>query len=141
MKKNFYDFASVKRACIGMSLCCMVAGVQAASTTDVFAQRFDVELSLNNTTLKAVVNSLKQQTDIVFSYDTALESLRVNKVSVKAKNKGIEAILEQAFRGTEIKYKIEDRIVLIYKEDTPVAKANAKQQITKKISEIGRAHV
>ena len=134
MKKNFYDFASVKRACIGMSLCCMVAGVQAASTTDVFAQRFDVELSLNNTTLKAVVNSLKQQTDIVFSYDTALESLRVNKVSVKAKNKGIEAILEQAFRGTEIKYKIEDRIVLIYKEDTPVAKANAKQQITKKIS-------
>ena len=30
MKKNFYDFASVKRACIGMSLCCMVAGVQAA---------------------------------------------------------------------------------------------------------------
>ncbi len=61
MKKSFYDFACVKRLCIGMSLCCMVAGAQAAPTSSAFDQRFDVEFSLNNTTLKTVVNSLKNK--------------------------------------------------------------------------------
>ncbi len=136
MKKSFYDFACVKRLCIGMSLCCMVAGAQAAPTSSAFDQRFDVEFSLNNTTLKTVVNSLKKQTDIVFSYDTSLESLRVNNVSVKAENEKIEAILDQAFRGTGIKYKIEDRIVMLYSGKEPSAKANATQQSTKKISGI-----
>ena len=136
MKKSFYDFACVKRLCIGMSLCCMVAGAQAAPTSSAFDQRFDVEFSLNNTTLKTVVNSLKKQTDIVFSYDTSLESLRVNNVSVKAENEKIEAILDQAFRGTGIKYKIEDRIVMLYSGKKPSAKANATQQSTKKISGI-----
>lgn len=136
MKKSFYDFACVKRLCIGMSLCCMVAGAQAAPTSSAFDQRFDVEFSLNNTTLKTVVNSLKKQTDIVFSYDTSLESLRVNNVSVKAENEKIEAILDQAFRGTGIKYKIEDRIVMLYSGKESSAKANATQQSTKKISGI-----
>ncbi len=136
MKKRFYDFTSVKRLCVGMSLCCMVAGAQAAPTSSAFDQRFDVEFSLNNTTLKTVVNSLKKQTDIVFSYDTSLESLRVNNVSVKAENEKIEAILEQAFRGTGIKYKIEDRIVMLYSGKEPSAKANATHQSTKKISGI-----
>ncbi len=136
MKKSFYDFTSVKRLCVGMSLCCMVAGAQAAPTSSAFDQRFDVEFSLNNATLKAVVNSLRKQTDIVFSYDTSLESLRVNNVSVKAENEKIEAILDQAFRGTGIKYKIEDRIVMLYSGKEPLAKANATQQSTKKISGI-----
>lgn len=136
MKKRFYDFTSVKRLCVGMSLCCMVAGAQAAPTSSAFDQRFDVEFSLNNATLKTVVNSLKKQTDIVFSYDTSLESLRVNNVSVKAENEKIEAILDQAFRGTGIKYKIEDRIVMLYSGKESSAKANATHQSTKKISGI-----
>jgi len=136
MKKRFYDFTSVKRLCVGMSLCCMVAGAQAAPTSSAFDQRFDVEFSLNNATLKTVVNSLKKQTDIVFSYDTSLESLRVNNVSVKAENEKIEAILDQTFRGTGIKYKIEDRIVMLYSGKESSAKANATHQSTKKISGI-----
>lgn len=137
MKKSIYDFTSVKRLCVGMSLCCMVSGVHAAPTSSAFSQRFDVEFSLNNTTLKSVVNSLRKQTDVVFSYDTSIESLRVNSVSVKAENEEIEEILNQAFRGTDIKYKIEDRIVMLYAGDKgAMAKANTAQQNTKKVSGI-----
>lgn len=114
MKKRFNDLISMKRLCIGISLCCMVTGGQAAPTSGVIDQRFDVELSLSNTTLKSVVNSLKRQTDIVFSYDTSLESLRVNNVSVRVKDETIDTILEQVFRGTGIKYMIEDRIIFLY---------------------------
>lgn len=135
MKKRFYDFTSAKRLCVGMSLCCMVSGAQATPASSAFNQRFDVEFSLNNTTLKSVVNSLKRQTDVVFSYDTSLESLRVNNVAVKAENEEIEAILEQAFRGTGVMYKIEDRIVMLYAGDkAALAKTSVTQQSTKKIS-------
>lgn len=137
MKKSMNDFISIKRLCVGISLCCMVAGAQAAPTSSAFGQRFDVELSLNNATLKSVVSSLKKQTDVVFSYDTSLESMRVNNVSVKAENEEIEKILDQAFRGTGINYKIEDRIVVLYSGSKALSgKANATQQSTKKVTGI-----
>lgn len=137
MKKSMNDFISIKRLCVGISLCCMVAGAQAAPTSSAFDQRFDVELSLNNATLKSVVNSLKKQTDVVFSYDTSLESMRVNNVSVKAENEEIEKILDQAFRGTGINYKIEDRIVVLYSGSKALSgKTNATQQSTKKVTGI-----
>lgn len=139
MKKRFNDLISMKRLCIGISLCCMVTGGQAAPTSGVIDQRFDVELSLSNTTLKSVVNSLKRQTDIVFSYDTSLESLRVNNVSVRVKDETIDTILEQVFRGTGIKYMIEDRIIFLYSGNKkPVAKLNLVQQNTKVISGVIR---
>lgn len=135
MKKRMNDLISIKRLCVGISLCCMVAGAQAAPASSAFDQRFDVELSLNNATLKSVVNSLKQQTDIVFSYDTALEAMLVNSVSVKAENAEIERILDQAFRGTGISYKIEDRIVVLYSGSKALSgKSNSTQQSTKKVT-------
>ena len=137
MKKKIYDFVSMKRLCVGISLCCMVAGVQAAPTSSAFEQRFNVEIALNNTTLKSVVNALKKQTDVVFSYDSSLEALLVNNVSLKAENESIEAILDQAFNGTGIKYKIEDHIVVLYSGSEKVAaKTSVTQQKTKKISGI-----
>lgn len=137
MKKKTYDFASLKRLCIGLSLCCMVTGAEAAPASSAFNQRFDVALSLHNATLKSVVQSLKKQTDILFSYDTSMESFKVNNVSVKAEKESIEAILNQVFAGTDIRYKIEDGIVMLYSPShAPVAGRNAAQQKTRKITGI-----
>lgn len=138
MKKRFNDLISMKRLCIGISLCCMVTGSQAAPLSgSIIDQRFDVELSLSNSTLKNVVNSLKRQTDIVFSYDISLETLQVNNVSVKAKDETLETILEQIFRGTGVKFMIEDHIVFLYsKNKKPVYHPAVVQQNTKKVSGI-----
>lgn len=137
MKRRFNPFGSIKRLCIGFALCSLVATTQAEPSSSVFNQRFNVEISLNNTTLKHVVNSLKQQTDIVFSYDTSLESLQVNNVSVKASNEKIENILEQAFRETDIKYKVDGHIVTLYTDKAAhIAKTNISQQKFKKITGI-----
>lgn len=139
MRNVFYDFISMRRLCIGILVCCVVAGVQATPTLGISDQRFSVELSLSYTTLKSVVNSLKQQTEIVFSYDTSLESLRVNNVSVRAKGETMDTILEQIFHGTGIKYMIEDHIVFLYLEDKKlIAQPVVAQQDTKKISGIIR---
>lgn len=133
MKRESSNFISMKRFCVGASLCCLVTGAQAAPTGSAFSERFNVEFALNQVTLKNVVDLLKQQTDVVFSYDTSLESLKVNSVSVKAKNESLETVLEQALKGTGINYKIEDHIVVLYAANTSkvVAKANIAQQSTK----------
>lgn len=135
MKRESSNFISMKRFCVGASLCCLVTGAQAAPTGSAFSERFNVEFALNQVTLKNVVDLLKQQTDVVFSYDTSLESLKVNSVSVKAENESLETVLEQALKGTGINYKIEDHIVVLYAANTSkvVAKANIAQQ-TKKIT-------
>ncbi len=137
MNKKIKNFIPIKTLCIGIMLSCAITGLNATPTASAFDQRFDVELSLNNATLKNVVKSLKKQTDIVFSYDTSLESLRVNNVSVKAEDEEIESILDQIFKNTGIKYRIDDRIVVLYAEaKTPLAKQNVTQQSTKRISGI-----
>lgn len=131
-----------KRFCAGLLFCCMIGAVYAHPSNSAFNQRFDVTLSLNNTTLKNVVNSLKKQTDIVFSYDTSLESVRVNNVNVKVQDAEIETILNQIFNNTNIKYKIEDRIVVLYTEKS-VSKENGRSanlQNTKRITGIIKDH-
>lgn len=115
----------------------MFTGGQANSLPSAFGQRFDVELSMNNVTLKNVVNSLKKQTDIVFSYDTSIESLSVNNVSINLKNEEIETILDNIFKGTGISYKIQDHIVMLYSiSNTGSLKKSVTQQSPKKVSGI-----
>lgn len=134
MKRKSSSFTSVKHLCVGVSLCCVVAGAQAAPTESAFSERFSVELSLNHVTLKNVVDLLQQQTDVVFSYDHSLEALKVNNVSVKAKNESLESILKQTLKGTGVDYKIEDHIVVLYAANT--SKNNAKASITQQTKKV-----
>lgn len=134
MKRKSSSFTSVKHLCVGVSLCCVVAGAQAAPTESAFSERFSVELSLNHVTLKNVVDLLQQQTDVVFSYDHSLETLKVNNVSVKAKNASLESILKQTLKGTGVDYKIEDHIVVLYAANT--SKNNARTSITQQTKKV-----
>ncbi|MCD7977342.1 MAG: SusC/RagA family TonB-linked outer membrane protein [Tannerellaceae bacterium] len=122
MKRRTNDLIPIKRLCVGISLCCLITGAQAAPDFSALDKKFDVQLSLNNATLKSVVNSLNKQTDIVFSYDTSLGSVPVNNVSVNVEDENIEVILDQVFNGTNIEYRIDGQMVVLYsnrKADTP----------------------
>ena len=68
MKRKSRNFIAVKNLCIGLSLCCMASGAQAA-TNSAFEKKFDVQFAVNQVTLKNVVELLQEQTDVVFSYD------------------------------------------------------------------------
>lgn len=133
-KKNL--LFSIKHACVGISLCCMVAGAEAApSNSSVLSQKFDVELYLKNATLKSVVSSLKEQMEIAFSYDTALDVINVNNVSVNVKNENIQSVLDKVFNGTGISYRIEDKIVVLYRaSDNKELRSSVNQQSTRKVT-------
>lgn len=140
MNKKMKKTIPLKRLCIGLVLCSFMSGSYATPTNTISRQQFDVEIALNNTTLKHVVNALKKQTDVVFSYDTSLESVLVNKVRVSVRDENIESILDQVFNNTSIKYKIDDRIVVLYTEAGTV-KTNTMQQAAKRITGLIKDHL
>lgn len=136
MKKKVGSRSSVMHWCVGVSLCCLtIVPVQTTAAAASLNQKFNVELSLTNATLKHVVESLKKQTDISFAYDVSLEGVRVNNISVKAEKEDIETILHMIFKETEIGYKLEDRIVVLYSTlNSKTVKVSDIQQQTRKIS-------
>ncbi|MDD2437824.1 MAG: SusC/RagA family TonB-linked outer membrane protein [Massilibacteroides sp.] len=125
-------FISMKK--LGISILCVFslnAGLYAIPIEKSINKKYSVELSLNQVTLKNVVDLLEQQTDLTFTYEHSLEKLKVNNVSIKVKDESIETILEKVLKGTNVNYKIEDHIVVLY---TPKnTESNAKQQ-NKKIT-------
>lgn len=135
MSEKFKKLIGLKRFYLSIVLCSMTVGIS-ASEVSAINQRFAVELSLTDVLLKNVVEELKKSTDIVFSYDRSLETLKVNNVSVKVKDARIESILDEVFKDTGIKYQIDGQVVVLYSDAVQKAPAATKvtQQNTRRIT-------
>ena len=82
-----------------------------------YAQKEKVTLELKGVSLRSVIGEIKQQTGFEFAYDSELESIIFNQVSVNAYDENIEQILSKIFTGTGISYRVIDKIVLLSKKD------------------------
>lgn len=89
-----------------------------AGTT--YAQLTSLNLELKNVTLEEVFDAIRKQSEFEFFYNNDQVNTSV-KVSVKAKNADIYAVLEQALPNI-YEYKINDRYILVNKrrETAPV---------------------
>lgn len=99
----------------------------------------NLELTLNKTTVRTVIQNISQQTGYEFSYDEAILNKEIAKVSINAKNEHIEHVLKNIFRNTGISYKIVDNRIFLKDnaEKTAAAfeyKTNANQQQKKTIT-------
>ncbi|WP_321518923.1 SusC/RagA family TonB-linked outer membrane protein [uncultured Bacteroides sp.] len=136
MKKKSNNY--VKYLCIGLFSVWCSSNAQAMPMNEILNEKFNVQLSLNNVTLKEVIDLLSKQTDVLFSYDKSLETKTVNNISVDVKNENITTILNQVLKGTGIKYEIKDHVVILYTSNstkpTGTTKSNGAQQKAKKVS-------
>lgn len=109
---------------------CFIVTVQANS----YSQSTKLSMSLRNVSVEDVFNEIEQNTEFIFFYQD--QSVDLNrKVRIKANNDRIEEVLEQLFEGTNNKWAIEDRQILIYEELSEIAPILAKlkmQQPVKK---------
>lgn len=77
-----------------------------------------LNLNISSSTLGAVIKQIQSQSNYQFFYNDQLSSLPVE--AVKAQNASLENVLNQALKGTDISYKVEDNIVyLSEKAKTP----------------------
>ncbi|MFW6371375.1 MAG: SusC/RagA family TonB-linked outer membrane protein, partial [Bacteroidota bacterium] len=77
-----------------------------------YSQTQVLNLNLKNSTVKEVLRGIEKQSEFVFMYSEKL--IDVNReVSVTAKNKKINAVLDELFAGTNVEYKVKDRFILL----------------------------
>ncbi len=124
-----------KKTSIATLIAYLAAASPAMAMHEARSLYVDLEISLSQTTVAAVIQSITQQTGYEFSYEEALLGKTIAHVSVKAKNEPIERVLDQVFGTTGIAYQvIDNRIFLQDKTTNTTLVLNVKQQQGKTIS-------
>lgn len=98
---------------VTLILCFLAIQLSAAS---VYSQYVSLNLSMKNTTVGAVINSIKSQTGYEFSYDADLLDKVIGTVSVDMKNEQIEIILNKIFGGTDINFRVLNNRIFLKEE-------------------------
>ncbi len=92
----------------------------------VYSQNSKLNLDYTNVSLKEVLGAIEDQSEYRFAFSSEYLDLD-RKVSVRFENEPVTGVLDNIFRGTGIRYKLNDRMVILYKDE---AGANKQQQIT-----------
>ena len=129
MKKNkMHGFLKAKKRLISIMrnlLLFISAGMSTCFANNSYAQAASFTMEYERVTLREVIREVEQQSDFIFFYlDNAIDLER--KVSVRARNEGIETVLKQAFAGTDTRYYISDRQIILSKEATGPSPAPAQ---------------
>ncbi|MGV8093089.1 MAG: TonB-dependent receptor [Mangrovibacterium sp.] len=86
---------------------------------------------MENTTIKAVLNQIEEQTDFYFLYNSRLIDVE-QKVSIDVSGQNIKAVLDRIFADTGIRYEILDRQILLSNQNIlsqQVQKMTVKGQV------------
>ncbi len=82
-----------------------------------YAQNSKLNLKMGNAAIREVLSSVEEQTNFFFLYNSKLVDVE-QKVTIDANNQNIRDVLEQIFTGTDIKYEILDRQILLSNRNT-----------------------
>ncbi|WP_159523599.1 SusC/RagA family TonB-linked outer membrane protein [Sunxiuqinia indica] len=102
-----------------------------------YSQNTRLTLKMENATIKQVLNSIEEQTDFFFLYNSKLIDVE-QKVSIDVPGQNINNVLDQLFAGTDIQYEILDRQIILSNRNQINAQAgstNVKGRVTDDSSE------
>ncbi len=111
-----------------MKLCFLflIFGISSVFASNTYGQT-TFTMNLNNKTLKDVIFEIEENSNYIFFYnDEAVDLNRV--VSVSARKKSVESILDESLKGSETKYRISDRQIILYSASDPTQGAGIVQQ-------------
>ena len=140
MKKN-EEFSRkpahfLKSACL--ALCLVSYGGSAVYAASTYAEQTTLTVRMNNRTVKDVFNYIEKNSEFIFVYHGSNINLN-RKVNVNVHNQTVETILNNMFAGTGVEYIINDRQIIVRKNEKtnrPVSFAAETQQ-QKKITVTG----
>ena len=77
-----------------------------------YSQTKMINLNMRDATVKEVLNSIEEQSKFSFLYSENLIDV-YREVSVNIKNQKIDQVLKDLFEGTNVKYIIKDRFIVL----------------------------
>ncbi|NJK97628.1 MAG: TonB-dependent receptor plug domain-containing protein, partial [Bacteroidales bacterium] len=96
---------------IKFSLALFIAGM-----LNSYSQNTQLSVKFEKASLMEVFKAIESQSDFVVIYREGIIDPKV-EVSISAENSTVERILDQAFKETDLDYKILDRQVIIFKKE------------------------
>jgi TonB-linked SusC/RagA family outer membrane protein len=95
-----------------ISMLLLIIGIQQIHALDVYSQKAVISVNLNEVNLTQALDKIEKESEFFFLYNEKL--LDLNRViNFQAKNKPINEILEALFVGTDTKYTIVDRKIIL----------------------------
>lgn len=123
--KLFIQNSNLFKVLLRMKLLSLLLfAVMAVSAADTYSQSARFDMNLKNATLKEVFERIEETSEFILLYNEKWVDVN-RKVDINAKNKSVEEILEQAFKGTKNVFKIYDRQIVILNEKLPNSHLNA----------------
>lgn len=104
----------------------LVAQLHAES---LYSQNTVINLKLENATVEQVIDKIEKETDFSFLFTD--KSVDIDwKVSVDARNKNINELLETLFGDTHVQYRIVDKQIILSNKKLLAANANQQKQVS-----------
>ena len=118
MKKNkpfrelFYRSLKKKLKIMRNALILLFIGVLQAHAIDTYSQKTRLSLNISDTELTKVLDKIEAESEFFFLYNEKLLDTE-RKVNVTANDQLINVILDNLFAGTDVKYTIIDRKIIL----------------------------
>ncbi|HNX44932.1 MAG TPA: TonB-dependent receptor [Bacteroidales bacterium] len=111
-----------------MIVALVLCSVLTAFAGETYAQKVRLNLEYKNVPLQTVMDDIKKQTEFEFAYESDIEDIIVKKVSVHAKNELIDDVMQKVLKGTGIKFRIIDKIILLSNKEMKTTSGNTEMQ-------------
>ena len=103
-------------------------------SASVYSQNSKLSISVENTMIKDVLLEIENQSDYTFLYNNSQIDVE-KRVDISMADKDIEKVLDEIFRGTEVKYKTFNRSYVLY-TDMYDFSFGQQETITGKVTDI-----
>lgn len=112
-----------------LSIFLLVCSIGLAQATGSYAQKATVNLEMRNQTVKEVLDEIEEQSDFSFFFNIKHVNLD-RKISVVAKKSDIFKVLETVFAGTDVRYSVVDRKIILSTEKQEAQQNNKGRKVT-----------
>ncbi len=116
-----------------LALILLTVGVLQASAIEAYSQKTRISVDFSNTELVKVLDKIESESEFYFLYNEKLLDTE-QKVSISANNELIDVILNNLFKGSNIKYTIIDRKIILAPDYLSVKNDIQQMRISGKIT-------
>ena len=104
----------------------LLVGFFQTRANDAYSQKTRLSINVSNTELGTVLDKIENQSEFYFLYNEKLIDAN-RKVSIDAKDEKVEDVLNTLFEGTDIKYLILDRKIILSPDEISPAQQSGKK--------------
>lgn len=112
-----------------LSVFLLVCSIGLAQAADSYAQKATVSLEMRNQTVKDVLDEIEEQSDFSFFFNIKHVDLQ-RRVSVVVDKSDIFKVLETVFAGTDVRYSVVDRKIILSTERPKVQQIKEEKKVT-----------